>query len=79
MAVLEKCNSCGLYSNRQPCYECLEAQIGNIRKAKQRLDAARGLKCICSGFAIQYEGCGCEKAKQKAAAKTKLKELLEIL
>jgi len=38
-------------------------QIADIKEVRNNLRTAKNMKCSCSGFVIQYQGCGCEKNK----------------
>ncbi len=48
--------------------------VSEVQKAWANLKEARAMKCTCSGFVIQYQGCSCEKGKRKGT----FKELLEM-
>jgi len=52
----------------------------DIRAAMRALQDAKALRCICTGFVIQYEGgCCCAHGKAVKLAKDNLKQLLEAL
>jgi hypothetical protein len=47
--------------------------LDEIRYAKKKLVEAKQLKCVCSGFYIQYEGqCDCERGKRIRNAESDL-------
>lgn len=47
-------------------------RLRGILDARDELKAARNLKCECSGFALQVEGCGCHKGFAVSDALRKL-------
>ena len=52
--------------------------ISEIKQAKGKLAAAKAMKCVCSGFCLQYEGsCQCERGKEIAAAERLLYNIIE--
>ena len=38
--------------------------LNAIREARNNLEDAKRIRCTCSSFVIQYEGCGCERFKK---------------
>lgn len=50
-----------------------------IKAAKQAMIDAKQIKCECSGFCLQYEGCCCERSRAIKAAETKLSEVLDMV
>lgn len=51
--------------------------ISEIKQAKGKLAAAKEIKCICSGFYLQYEGqCDCERGKKIREAETELHNII---
>jgi hypothetical protein len=54
--------------------------ISVIRQARDRLKEAEGLRCVCSGIVLQYEGgCCCERGKAIVAARQALDRAIEAL
>lgn len=53
--------------------------LKEIKEAKAELDNAKMIKCTCSSFVIQYDGCGCERSKRMLESQNKLNRLLEKL
>jgi len=43
-------------------------RINRLRAADQALREAEAVPCTCSGFVLQYEGCGCARSKARKAA-----------
>lgn len=51
-----------------------------IKSAKEELEQAKQIECVCDGFSIQYnQGCTCERGKQTREAKRKLERYLDQL
>ena len=52
--------------------------LSAIRRAKRELAEAKDIKCVCSGFCIQYEGgCQCERGKKIRKAEAELHNLVK--
>jgi hypothetical protein len=55
-------------------------ELEGIREAMRVLRDAKAMRCICSGFVIQYEGgCCCARGRAINPAKANLERLLEAL
>ncbi len=51
--------------------------LDEIRQAKKELTEANELKCVCSGFCLQYEGsCQCERGRKIRATEAKIHNLI---
>ncbi|KKK78862.1 hypothetical protein LCGC14_2839270 [marine sediment metagenome] len=44
----------------------------DAKNIKDELEKAEQIKCTCSGFALQYQGCGCERGKALKKARAKV-------
>ncbi len=52
--------------------------ISEIKQAKGKLAVAKEIKCVCSGFYLQYEGqCDCERGKKIRSAEFELDHIIE--
>jgi len=54
-------------------------QLRHIVEARNALQEANEVKCICSGFSLQYDGCMCAKAKGVAKAEKELQSAINAL
>ncbi len=46
---------------------------------RDEIRSAKKLKCSCSGFVLQYDGCSCEKKKEVAKATKKFWDYMDSL
>lgn len=56
-----------------------EMQLERIVVAREALQDARKMKCTCSSFQLQYEGCYCDKGVTVGKAKIELQSLIDAL
>ena len=46
----------------------------HAKSVKDEMEKAKETKCTCSGFALQYQGCGCIRGQRLKKAQTKVDE-----
>ena len=49
--------------------QILYVLIQDLRDSYRKMKDAEAVKCTCTGFVIQYQGCSCEKSKAVKKAK----------
>lgn len=54
-------------------------QLRLIVEARNALRDMKNMKCTCSGFILQYDGCSCDKGDARKQAKEKLQSLIDGL
>lgn len=54
-------------------------KLGEIVEAQRNVMRAKLSNCICSGFGLQRDGCGCGHKKKLKKAKKELNDLLNNL
>jgi hypothetical protein len=59
--------------------EQMNESIEELIAIRDARTAARALKCACSGFVIQYQGCSCGRAGAGKLLDKRMDEALEAL
>lgn len=72
------CRVCGImYQNIDSDQICGNCLLDEIRRAKDALNKAEQLKCICSSFTLQYDGgCECNRGEKIVEAEKRLQCLI---
>jgi len=57
----------------------MKSLLNKIENARKELKESRKIRCTCSSFYQQYEGCGCEAKSAPIRVENKLMGLLREL
>lgn len=54
-------------------------QVRKLRDFREELKEAEKMRCNCSGFTIQYEGCQCGRRKKINEIKEKIMNIVDAI